>query len=200
MLFTDCFSSFVHPQVREDKFPTFIVLTDTSEHAKDIGDALLHHLLDMNAWSGLLLYDNIHTPDVLTTLLPMGKCNKQLLDVPKLLTFHNVSASNQDTVAMLFQQSTRYKLTSIVCARADAVFPVKMRIDTDYLLLHGDIPIPQRRHIFDHFVLQVFMPYEEFMRRLDECCIQGTFLWFCCGVASHTWFCVTPLMTYTFAH
>ena len=45
----------------------------------------------------------------------------------------------------------------------------------------GDIPMAQRRHIFDHFELQMFMTLEEFMQHLDDCCVQGTFLWFCCG-------------------
>ena len=189
MLLSECFTKVVYPHVRNHQFPTFIVLTDTSKHAQQIGDALLHHLTCNDTWPDLIQYDDMHTPDILTTLWPTGKYNKQLLNVPKLLTFHHYSASNQDTVGMLFQLSTRYMISSIIYARPDAVFPVKMRIDTDYLLLYGDIPMAQRRHIFDHFELQMFMTLEEFMQHLDDCCVQGTFLWFCCG-KSPTWFSV----------
>ena len=180
----ECLSSFVYPQINDHKFPTFIVLSNTGEDARKIGDALLHQL----TWPGIIQYNDMHTPDVLSDLLPMGKCKKQLLNVPKLLYFHNYSPSNQDNVAILFQLSNRYMITPIIHTRPDTDFPVKMRIDTDYLLLYGDVPISQRRHIFDHFVLQVFMTFEEFMQYMDECCVHGSFLWFCCGKS--TWYCV----------
>ena len=101
MLLSECFTKVVYPHVRNHQFPTFIVLTDTSKHAQQIGDALLHHLTCNDTWPDLIQYDDMHTPDILTTLWPTGKYNKQLLNVPKLLTFHHYSASNQDTVEWL---------------------------------------------------------------------------------------------------
>ena len=78
MLLSECFTKVVYPHVRNHQFPTFIVLTDTSKHAQQIGDALLHHLTCNDTWPDLIQYDDMHTPDILTTLWPTGKYNKQL--------------------------------------------------------------------------------------------------------------------------